>query len=265
MTIRNQYPLPLIDDLILDLSNATIYTKLDIRWGYNNVRIKEGDEGKAAFKTRYGLFEPTVMFFGLTNSPATFQAMMNHIYRDVIAKHDQLGTAIRVYMDDIGIATRTTLQGHIAAVKDVLAVAKEHDLYFKLEKCLFHQPRMDYLGVILEKGVTRMDPAKISGIRDWPTPTTVKQVRSFLGFCNFYRAFIKGFSSHARALHKLTRKDVEWQWTEAEDKAFITLKNLVTSEPVLVHPVLQDQFELEVDASSYTIEGVLLQRKKDGK
>ncbi len=105
VTIRNQYPLLLIADLIRDLSNAHIYTKLDVRWGYNNVRIREGDEAKAAFKTRYGLFEPTVMYFGLTNSPATFQTMMNFIYRDVILKHEPLGTTIRVYMDDIGIAT----------------------------------------------------------------------------------------------------------------------------------------------------------------
>ena len=154
LTIRNQYPLPLIADLIRDLSNAHIYTKLDVRWGYNNVRIHEGDEKKAAFKTRYGLFEPTVMYFGLTNSPATFQTMMNYIYCDIIAKHEPLGTTIRVYMDDIGIATRTNLDDHRHAVSDVLRIAQLHDLYFKPEKCLFHSASMDYLGVILEKGVT---------------------------------------------------------------------------------------------------------------
>jgi len=136
LTIRNQYPLPLIADLICDLSNAHIYTKLDVRWGYNNVRIREGDEKKAAFKTRYSLFEPTVMYFGLTNSPATFQTMMNYIYRDVILKHELLGTTIHVYMDDIGIATRTNLDDHRRAVSDVLCVAQLHDLYFKPEKCL---------------------------------------------------------------------------------------------------------------------------------
>ncbi len=154
ITIRNQYPLPLIADLIQDLSNTHIYTKLDVRWGYNNVRIHEGDEKKAAFKTRYGLFEPTVMYFGLTNSPATFQTMMNFIYQDVILKHEPLGTTICVYMDDIGIATRTNLDDHRHVVHDVLKVAQLHDLYFKPEKCLFHSSSMDYLGVILEKGVT---------------------------------------------------------------------------------------------------------------
>jgi len=154
ITIQNQYPLLLIADLIRDLSNAHIYTKLNVRWGYNNVRICEGDEKKAAFKTRYGLFEPTVMYFGLTNSPATFQTMMNYIYQDVILKHEPLGTTIRVYMDDIGIATCTNLEDHKQAVHDVLQVAQNHNLYFKPEKCLFHALSMDYLGVILEKGVT---------------------------------------------------------------------------------------------------------------
>jgi hypothetical protein len=190
-TIRNQYLLPLIGDLIRDLSGATIFTKFDIRQGYNNIRIKASDEHKATFKTRRGLFEPTVMYFGLCNSPATFQAFMNEIFRPTIAKHNQLGTAIRVYMDDIAVATKTFVSpphahtAHVAAVMDVLQVTLNHDLYFKPEKCIFHAPSIDYLGVILEKGVTRMDPVKISGIKDWPTPTSVKDVRSFLGFVTF--------------------------------------------------------------------------------
>ncbi len=265
LTIRNQYPLPLIADLICDLSNAHIYTKLDVRWGYNNVRIREGDEKKAAFKTRYGLFEPTVMYFGLTNSPATFQAMMNYIYRDVILKHEPLGTTIRIYMDDIGVATRTNISDHRRVVHDILKVAQLHDLYFKPEKCLFHSSSMDYLGVILEKGVTRMDPAKIAGVDTWPIPKNATEVRKVLGFFNFYRPFIQDFAFIARPLHKLTRKDQEWQWGTEEQKAFDALKKRVTSEPVLAHAKLDDQFELEVDASGYAVGAVLLQRKEDGK
>src|ERR1700761_8704614 len=155
-------------ELIAQVKEAHVFTKLDIRWGYNNVRIKEGDEHKAAFKTRYGLYELTVMFFGLTNSPATFQTMMNHIFRPIIAKHEILGTSICVYMDDIAIATRTCDADHTAAVSDVLKLAADHDLYFKPEKCIFHAPRIDYLGVILEKGVTSMDPVKISAIKTGP-------------------------------------------------------------------------------------------------
>jgi hypothetical protein len=217
-TVRNQYPLPLIGDLIHDLGGAVVFTKFDIRQGYNNIRIKEGDEHKAVFKTRRGLFEPTVMYFSLCNSPATFQAFMNDIFRPTIAKHDLLGMAIRVYMDDITIATKVSLSpsqshaAHVAAVTDVLQVTLDNDLYFKPEKCVFHATSIDYLGVILEKGVTRMDPVKISGIKDWPTPKTVKDIRSFLGFCNFYRPFIRGFATVARPLNELTRKDASWAW-----------------------------------------------------
>ncbi len=265
ITIRNQYPLPLIADLIRDLSNAHIYTKLDIQWGYNNVCIRDRDEKKAAFKTRYGLFEPTVMYFGLTNLPATFQTMMNYIYHDVILKHKPLGTTIRIYMDDIGIATQTNLDDHWRAVHDVLKVAQLHDLYFKPEKCLFHSSSMDYLGVILEKGVTRMDPAKIAGVDTWPVPKNVTEVQKTLRFFNFYHPFIKDFALIARPLHKLTRKDQEWHWGIEEQNAFDKLKERVTTEPVLAHANLNDQFELEVDASGYAVGAVLLQRKEDGK
>ncbi len=265
ITMRNQYPLPLISDLIHDLSNAHIYTKLDIWWGYNNVQIWEGDEPKVAFKTWYGLYEPTVMYFGLTNLPATFQTMMNYIYRDVILKHKPLRTTIRVYMDDIGIATWTTMADHQAAVQDVLRVAQEHDLYFKPEKCTFHVPSMDYLGVILEKGVTRMDLAKIMGVNTWPVPKTATEVRKALGFFNFYCPFIKDFAHITRPLHKLTCKDQEWWWGLEEQAAFNTLKGRVTAEPILAHAKLDKQFELEVDASGYVVGAVLLQRKEDGK
>ncbi len=259
VTIRNQYPLPLITDLIRDLSNAYIYTKLNVRWGYNNVRIREGDEKKAAFKTRYGLFEPTVMYFGLTNSPATFQTMMNFIYRDTILKHEPLGTTIHVYMDDIGIATRTNIDDHRRAVHDILKVAQLHNLYFKLEKCLFHSSSMDYLGVILEKGVTRMDPAKIAGVDTWPVPKNATEVQKALGFFNFYCPFIKDFVLIARPLHKLTQKDQEWQWGQDEQQAFDALKKRVTTEPMLAHTKLDEQFKLEVDASGYTVGAVLMQ------
>jgi hypothetical protein len=264
-TVRNQYPLPLIAQLISDLSGAWIFSKVDVRQGYNNVRIKKGDEWKAAFKTKFGHWEPLVMFFGLTNSPSTFQEMMNVIYKEVIEKHARRGTTIRIYMDDIAIATTGTLQDHVDAVRDVLRVAEQNDLYFKLSKCTFHASSIDYLGVIIEKGMTRMDPVKIAGIKNWPTPTKVKDVRSFLGFCNFYRTFIRGFAHLARPLNELTRKDVEWSWETRHQKAFEELKHRVTTEPVLAHPILTDPFELEVDASGFAMGAVLLQRKEDGK
>jgi hypothetical protein len=191
--------------------------------------------------------------------------MMNYEYRDVIDYWNARGTAIHIYMDDIAIATSTNLEDHIQAVSAVFEVAERLDLYFKPEKCTFHAPRMDYLGVILEKGITCMDPVKIAGIKNWPTPTKVKDIRSFLGFCNFYRPFIRGFAHIARPLNELTHKDAEWLWTEQCQKAFDELRNRVTSEPVLAHPELDKQFELEVDTSGFAVGAVLLQKKEDGK
>jgi hypothetical protein len=196
---------------------------------------------------------------------------MNDIFRPTIAKHDLLGMAIRVYMDDIAIATKVSLspsqshKAHVATVTDILQVALENDLYFKPEKCVFHATSINYLGVILEKGVTRMDPIKISGMKDWPTPKTVKDVRSFLSFCNFYRPFIREFAAVAHPLNELTRKDAPWAWDTRQQQAFATLKHQVTSELILAQPVLNDQFDLEVDASGFAVEAVLLQKKEDGK
>ena len=124
---------------------------------------------------------------------------------------------------------------------------------------------MDYLGIIIEKGMTRMDLVKVEGIRNWPRPAKVKDIHSFLGFCNFYRPFIRGFAHIARPLNELTKKDVEWNWTSRQEEAFNKLKEHVTSEPVLVHPELEKQFEVEVNMSGFALGAVLLQKKEDGK
>jgi hypothetical protein len=173
MTIKNRYPLPLISELIDKLKKAKYFTKLDIRWGYNNVRIKEGDEWKAAFRTNRGLFEPLVMFFGLTNSPATFQNMMNDILKELIDEGKVL-----VYLDDILIFTKD-LDEHRRLVKRVLAKLEENKLFLKPEKCDFEKTEVEYLGVIISEDSVRMDPVKVKGIMDWPEPTTVKEVPFF--------------------------------------------------------------------------------------
>jgi hypothetical protein len=262
-TIPNRYPLPLIPELIAQVKDAEIFSKVNVRQGYNNVCIKKGDEHKAAFKTKYGLFEPLVMFFGLRNSLSTFQAMMDQEFKDIVEEHQLLGTEIIIYMDDILIASRS-LEGHRRAVHAILTRLEELDLYLKPEKCTWEASSVDYLGLILEKGVTCMDPAKIKGIANWPTPTTVKQVRSFLGFCNFYQPFIYHFSHIARPLNELTQKEIPWTWEEHHQKAFEELRNRVTSEPVLAQPQLDQQFKVEVDASGFAFRAVLSQ-KKDGK
>jgi hypothetical protein len=264
-TVKNKYPLPLIPELIARVKDAWIFSKFDIRWGYNNIRIKEGDTHKAAFKTKYGLWEPTVMPFGPTNAPATFQAMMDNEFEGITEQFRQKGTEIIIYMDNILIVTTAKLQDHREAVHAILDRLEELDLYLKPEKCVWEAPRVDYLGLILEKGVTRMDPAKVAGVGSWPIPTTVKQVRSFLGICNFYRPFIRQFSHTAKPLNELTRKDIPWDWTPRCQNAFETLRQRITSEPVLIQPDLTKPFELEVDASGFALGAVLTQRGTDGK
>ena len=233
--------------------------------GYNNVRIKEGDEYKAAFKTKYRLWEPMVMFFGLCNSLSTFHAMMDWIFRPIVDKWEPKGTKVGKYMDDIAVVTSTNLADHIECITEILELAMRYDLYFKPEKCVFHAPRMDYLGIIIEKGMTCMDPVKIEGIRNWPRPVKVKDIRSFLGFCNFYRPFIRGFAQITRPLNKLTKKDNEWNWTSRQEEVFNKLKEQVMSEPVLAHPELDKQFEVKVNASGFALGAVLLQKKADNK
>lgn len=259
MTIKNSYPLPLISDIISKLKEAKYFTKLDVRWGYNNVRIKEGDEWKAAFRTNRGLFEPLVMFFGLTNSPATFQTMMNDIFIEVIDEN-----VVIVYMDDILVFT-VTLDHHRKVVNKVLDILRKNKLYLKAEKCEFEKEKIEYLGLIISHGRIEMDPVKIEGVSNWPEPTTVKEVQSFIGFCNFYRRFIQDFSDIARPLHDLTKKTTAWKWTEEEKAAFRKLKQTITSSPVLIFPSENKPYKLEADSSNFATGAVLSQEGEDGK
>ena len=259
ITIKNSYPLPLLSDIINKLSKAKYFTKLDIRWGYNNVRIKEGDEWKAAFRTNRGLFEPLVMFFGLTNSPATFQTMMNEIFIDLIDR----GVVI-VYIDDILIFTET-LEEHRKVTEEVLALLQKYNLYLNAKKCEFEKLKVEYLGLIISQGKIEMDPVKIDGVATWPEPACVKDVQSFVGFVNFYRRFIEAFAETARPLHQLTKKDTPWKWSTEEKAAFEELKKKVTSAPILIFPDPEKQYKVEMDASNYAYGGVLSQQGEDGK
>jgi hypothetical protein len=227
-TIKNRYPLPLIPELIAQVKGASLFTKFDVRWGYNNVRIKEGDQWKAAFITNQGLYEPNVMFFGLTNSPATFQTMMNAIFVDELREG-----WLTIYMDDMLIHTNDDLPTHRQYVHRILDKLCTHDLYLKPEKCLFEQTTMEFLGVVLEKGAIRMDPTKIKGVADWPRLQTVKDVRAFLGFTGFYRYFIPHYSTIACPLIYLTKKATPFHWEEPQVKAFETLKTLMCKKPIL--------------------------------
>jgi transposase InsO family protein len=257
-TIKNAYPLPLIGELLDKLKGARRFTKLDIRWGYNNVRIRDGDQWKAAFKTNKGLFEPTVMFFGMCNSPATFQSMMDAIFSDMIDDN-----IVIIYMDDIFIFApdESTLTKN---TRKVLARLQENDLFLKPAKCEFNKTKVEYLGMVIEEGKISMDSGKLKGIQDWPTPTTVKQVRSFLGFGNFYRRFIWHFSELAKPLNDLLKKDQKFEWTNNCQRAFDELKKRFTEEPVLMMPDQTKPFQIESDASKYATGAVLTQLDSNG-
>jgi Reverse transcriptase (RNA-dependent DNA polymerase) len=178
--------------------------------------MHEGDEWKVAFCTNQALFEPLVMFFGLTNSPATFQTMMNHLFKDFVTEG-----VVAVYMDHILVFTETLSQ-HYEIVQRVLQILWENHLFLKAEKCTFGATTVEYLGLILSLGKVGLDP--------------VKEVQSFLGFVNFHQHFIENFSHIAHPLHQLTQKDESWKWTEDHQRAFDQLKEAITSTPILVHP-----------------------------
>ena len=257
MTIKNEYPLPLIPELINSLRGARYFTKLDVRWGFNNVRIKEGDEWKAAFRTNRGLFEPLVMFFGLTNSPSTFQTMMNDIFHDMI-----LEGKLCIYMDDILIFSKTREENR-RITRLVADRLRRHKLFLNLAKCEFEKEKIEYLGLIVSHNKVEMSPTKVEGVSRWPDPENVKDVQSFLGFTNFYRRFIERYADVARPLHDLTLKSAKWKWEDVEKKAFQTLKDLITSSPILINPTDEEPFRVEADSSDFATGAVLSQLSKD--
>jgi len=254
MMVKNKYSFPLISKLISQLREARYFTKLDVHWGFNNVCIKPGDEWKAVFQTNQGLFEPLVMFFGMTNSSATFQTMMNDIFWDLIAE----GIMV-VYLDDILIFTRTE-EGHTKAIRQVLQVLQEHKLFLCLEKCEFCKERIKYLGLVISENEVSMDPVKVAGVREWPTPENKMDIQAFLGFVNFYRRFIQDFSAKARPLFDLTHSEQVWTWSGREQTAFEDLKMAVTTALVLMSPQDSEPFWVEADSSDFTTGAVLSQQ-----
>ena len=180
VTVKNRYPIPLSSDLVDYLQEAKYFTHLNLRNGYNNIRIKKGHEYKLAFQTPLGLFEPLVMYFGMTNTLGAFQALMNHIFRDLI-----INNQVAVYLDDILIYSKT-IEEHRKIVNQVLQRLADYDLYLKPEKCKFDKTKTEFLGLIISQGNIEMDPIKIKGVSEWPTPKKLKDVQAFMGFTNFY-------------------------------------------------------------------------------
>jgi hypothetical protein len=258
ITKKNCHPLPLIAELKDRLFGAVWFTVLDLPGAYSMIRIKEGHEWKTAFRTKYGNYEYLILPFGLTNAPATFQAMINHVLRRFIDHF------IVVYLDDILIFSKT-LEEHQTHVHQVLQALRDADLRVNPKKSTFHSQEVEYLGFKIRPGRIEMSDKKVEAVRSWPTPTSVKEVRGFLGFANFYRRFIEGFGRLAAPLTELTKKDKAFEWTKQQQTAFDDIKYRILSKPILVMADPEKPFEVETDASDFALGGQLAQRDAQGR
>jgi hypothetical protein len=259
LTIKNRYPLPLIGELLDRISKATVFSKFDIRDGYNRLRMAEGEEEKTAFHCRYGLFEYTVMPFGLCNAPGTFQHYMNETFREFLDKF------LVIYLDDF-LVYSNNLKEHKMHVRQVLERLREAGLYLKPSKCQFHAEEVEFLGFVIGKNGVAMDPGKVESITSWPTPKSVHDIRTFLGLANFYRRFIKDFSKLASPITRLLKKEnnKSFQWTEDAQKAFDKLRTAFTTAPILQHFNPELPTILEADASDFALGAVVSQKGSDG-
>ena len=252
ITIRNQYPLPRIDELLDRLHGARFFSKVDLASGYHQVRIKEADVPKTAFTTRYGLYEFLVLPFGLCNAPATFMRMMNNVLRPY------LDTFVIVYLDDILIYSRNA-EEHKQHLKTILELLRKHQLYAKRSKCQFGVKNVEFLGFTITDRGLEASPAKVDAVREWPQPKDLTGVQSFMGFVNYYRKFIPQFSHLATPLSHLTRKTVPWTWGPDQARAFQALKDALCTAPTLLIPDPERPFVVSCDASD-TCMGAVLQQ-----
>lgn len=254
-TIKNKYPLPHIDDLLSQLSGAQVFSKIDLRSGYHQIRIKQEDIPKTAFRTRYGHFEFIVLAFGLTNAPATFMCLMNNIF------HPYLDEFIVVFLDDIFVYSKSDKE-HALHLRKTLDILRAHKLYAKMSKCSFAKDKLVYLGRVISKDGIHIDQDKVKTIVDWPIPKCVRDVRSFLGLAQFERAHVRDFSKIASPLTELTKKSHGFVWSDACQKAFETLKQKVVENCILKIPEMGKPFVLSCDASGDQLGCVLTQDRR---
>ena len=255
ITVKYRYPIPRLDGRLDELHGSCMFSKIDLKNGYYQICMKEGDEWKTAFKTKYGLYEWLVMPFGLTNASSTFMRLMNHVLHSFIGKY------VVVYFDDILVYSKS-LDEHVEHLHSVFRVLKENKLYANLKKCSFCMESIVFLGfVVSSKGIS-VDEEKVKANRDWPRPKNASEVRSFHGLASFYRRFVKDFSSIATPLNELVKKNVVFKWDDVHEKAFNTLKEKLTNAPLLCLPNFDKAFEVECDASGVGIGAVLMQDSK---
>jgi hypothetical protein len=252
VTIKNKYPLPQIDILFDQLIGAPVFSKIDLRSGYHQIRIRSEDIPKIAFTMWYGLFEYLVMSFGLTNAPAHFTYLMNSVFMLELDKF------VVVFIDDILIYSKNE-ENHARHLRIVLTRLREHQLYAKFSKCAFWLEEIQFLGHILSTKGIAVDPSKVKDILEWKPPTTVHQVRSFLGLAGYYRRFILDFSNIVKPITSLLKNNTKFNWSSRCNEAFEQLKVLLTTAPILGQPDIEKPFDVYCDTSGSGLGCVLMQ------
>ncbi|TYJ95917.1 pol protein [Cucumis melo var. makuwa] len=255
VTVKNIYPLPRIDDLFDQLQGATVFSKIDLRSGYHQLRIKDGDVPKTAFRSKYGHYEFIVMSFGLTNAPTVFMDLMNRVFREF------LDTFVIVFINDILIYYKTEAE-HEEHLRMVLQTLRDNKLYAKFSKCEFWLKQVSFLGHVVSKAGVFVDLAKIEAVTSWTRPSTISEVRSFLGLAGYYRRFVENFSHIATPLTQLTRKGAPFVWSKACEDSFRNLKQKLVTAPVLTVPDGSGSFVIYSDASKKGLGCVLMQQGK---
>ena len=252
VTIKNKYPLPHIDILFNQLAKAKVFSKIDLRLGYHQIKIKPEDIPKTTFSTRYGLYEYLVMSFGLTNAPTYFMYLMNSVFMPKLDKF------VVVFIDDILIYSENEAD-HAEHLRIVLSRLREHKLYAKFSKCEIWLSKVPFLGHILSRDGISIDPFKVQDVMDWKAPISVHEVQSFLGLSGYYRRFIPDFSKIAKSMTRLLQKDEKFNWMPECEAVFHTLRTLLTTTPILAQPNIEKPFDVFCDASGIGLGCVLMQ------